>query len=129
MTAVVWVHTQDRRLLAVLPHETDVWFLPGGLPEAGESLAETTVREVAEETGINLRPGELTELTRVRAKAWGRPGLVELVCMTGGAGGDVQPLALGEIFQIGWINTLDRSGCARAVQSVIDYLHEREIID
>ncbi len=31
-----------------------VWALPKGTPEAGESLAETAVREVSEETGLGV---------------------------------------------------------------------------
>jgi 8-oxo-dGTP pyrophosphatase MutT (NUDIX family) len=36
--------------------------IPGGRREAGESLAQTAVREVHEETGWHLDPGALTQL-------------------------------------------------------------------
>jgi 8-oxo-dGTP diphosphatase len=35
------------------------WELPGGYDEAGESLEETAVREVLEETGLNVDVGDL----------------------------------------------------------------------
>ena len=35
-----------------------VWGLPKGTPEDGESLEETAVREVCEETGLEVRIGE-----------------------------------------------------------------------
>ena len=38
------------------------WTLPGGLLELGESLLEGVVREVREETGLNVEPVELIEL-------------------------------------------------------------------
>jgi len=45
----------DRVLLAY--HEDDeAWLLPGGSLEAGESLADGLVREVREETGVDVRP-------------------------------------------------------------------------
>ena len=38
------------------------WSLPGGLLELGESLAAAVVREVREETGLDVEPVELVEL-------------------------------------------------------------------
>ncbi|MBN9099520.1 MAG: NUDIX domain-containing protein [Pseudonocardia sp.] len=36
-----------------------LWSVPGGRVEAGESDAEALVREMHEETGLTVRPGEL----------------------------------------------------------------------
>lgn len=36
--------------------DNDLWALPGGGMEIGESLAETVVREVYEETGLQVEP-------------------------------------------------------------------------
>lgn len=38
------------------------WTLPGGLLELGESLASGVIREVQEETGLEVEPVELVEL-------------------------------------------------------------------
>ena len=38
------------------------WSIPGGLIEVGEALAEAVVREVSEETGLEVEPVELVEL-------------------------------------------------------------------
>jgi 8-oxo-dGTP diphosphatase len=38
------------------------WSIPGGLIEVGESLTEAVVREVCEETGLEIEPIELLEL-------------------------------------------------------------------
>jgi 8-oxo-dGTP diphosphatase len=35
------------------------WLIPGGTVELGESLTEAVVREVREETGLIVRPGEV----------------------------------------------------------------------
>ncbi len=38
------------------------WSIPGGLVNVGETLREAVVREVSEETGLLVEPGELVEL-------------------------------------------------------------------
>lgn len=39
--------------------ESDLWCAPGGGVERGQSLAGNLVREVREETGLEIRPGRL----------------------------------------------------------------------
>jgi ADP-ribose pyrophosphatase YjhB (NUDIX family) len=36
--------------------DNSLWALPGGVMEAGESISDTVVREVREETGYDVRP-------------------------------------------------------------------------
>ncbi|MEO3778826.1 NUDIX domain-containing protein [Micromonospora sp. B11E3] len=61
------------------PHHPNVWGLPGGHWEPGETIAETAVRELREETGLapeaSLRPfavQELPQIDRVKHYYWGR---------------------------------------------------------
>ncbi|MFD4117087.1 NUDIX hydrolase [Streptomyces niveus] len=50
VTAVVC--DDDGRLLLIHKTDNDLWALPGGGHDLGESVGDTVVREVAEETGI-----------------------------------------------------------------------------
>ncbi|WP_330478293.1 NUDIX domain-containing protein [Streptomyces platensis] len=50
VTAVV--RDEDGRLLLIHKTDNGLWALPGGGHDIGESIAETVVREVEEETGI-----------------------------------------------------------------------------
>lgn len=42
-----------------LPPKADYWAIPGGFLEQGETLAEGAARELREETGLVLPPGQL----------------------------------------------------------------------
>lgn len=58
MTGVV---VEDGRIL-LLNQDTGTgrsWSLPGGKLEAGETLAQALVREMKEETGLDVEPGRL----------------------------------------------------------------------
>ena len=53
---VVAAVLHEGRVLLTKREDLPVWCLPGGGIEAGESLAQTAVREVREETGLVVEP-------------------------------------------------------------------------
>lgn len=51
---------KDRMLMVKQHHEDhDIWMVPGGGIKDGESAAEAAVREVKEETGLDIEVGSL----------------------------------------------------------------------
>jgi 8-oxo-dGTP pyrophosphatase MutT (NUDIX family) len=64
--AAVVLFDAESRLLLCLHSEKKIWVLPGGIIEPGESPADAAVREVWEETGLNV------ELTAVHAVYGGK---------------------------------------------------------
>ncbi|MBI1259878.1 MAG: NUDIX domain-containing protein [Chloroflexi bacterium] len=57
-------------ILLTLRHDFEVWCLPGGELDDGESLAEAARREVREETGLDV---ELTRLVGMYSRVGWRP--------------------------------------------------------
>jgi ADP-ribose pyrophosphatase YjhB (NUDIX family) len=61
---VTGILIEDGQIL-LLNQDTDgprTWSLPGGKVEDGETLAQALVREMREETGVEVRPGRLLYL-------------------------------------------------------------------
>lgn len=114
-----WACFEAGRLLVVRPHRVPVWFLPGGLVEPGESLAEAAAREANEEVGVTISPEALQPWTVVSAPAHGRTDIiVDITVHVGDYTGAIE--ALDEIAEIGWVTASEREACADAIKLVID---------
>lgn len=62
------------RVLVVRKHGTTRFMQPGGKPEAGETAAETLLRELQEELGLMLAEDDLLPLGRFVSAAANEPG-------------------------------------------------------
>lgn len=54
VAATAFVQDDQGRVLLQRRTDNDLWALPGGTQDIGETLAQTVVREVLEETGITV---------------------------------------------------------------------------
>lgn len=62
---------QNDRILLTKRKDFEVWCLPGGHVDGGESVARAAIREVAEETGLSVRLNRLVGLYSIpEAKSW-----------------------------------------------------------
>jgi len=126
--ASTWACVRDRRLLVVRPAGTAAFYVPGGKPEPGETLAETAAREVREETGISLAVDRLRPFTEITAPAYGRPGTdVRLVSFL--APSDEEPIPSAEIEEIDWFTSADVHRCAPAIRLLIGELVAAGLLD
>ncbi|MEG0157223.1 MAG: NUDIX hydrolase [Anaerovoracaceae bacterium] len=57
----VVIQDEEKRILMVCQHheDRDIWMVPGGAIEPGETSLRAAVREVKEETGLDIRVGKL----------------------------------------------------------------------
>jgi 8-oxo-dGTP diphosphatase len=83
-----------------------LWSVPGGRVEAGESLRDAVVREVAEETGLRITPGPLAGVLEIL----GPPHYVVLDFHAAVEGETTEPHAGGDAAEARWVALGDISG-------------------
>ena len=95
VVALVFIRKEDTLLLVKQSYGEQYWSLPGGVMEAGESIDQTAIREVKEETGLDIRLGRLIGV-------YSKPGEVGLALTFEGfiEGGKLQ--ADNEVSEVGY---------------------------
>lgn len=127
--AIVWICLRDKRVLCTRTGGKDVFYMPGGKRESGESDWEALRREIQEELNVDLKPATVTEIMTVTDIAHGYPSptKVRMKCFRADYGGAIAPSS--EIEEIAWFSFADRDRCAPAAQKVLEGLYERQLID
>lgn len=64
--AMAFVQDDEGRILMIHRTDNDLWALPGGAQDIGETIAQTAARETLEETGIDI---EITGLVGIYSDA------------------------------------------------------------
>jgi 8-oxo-dGTP diphosphatase len=126
---LAWLHLRDRQILCCRSHGRDLFYLPGGKRETGESDATALVRELQEELTITLDPATLHFAVVLEAPADGQAAgtMVRLTCYFGDYEGALQPSR--EIAEIAWLTRADRERVSIAAQRVMDWLQTERLLD
>jgi 8-oxo-dGTP pyrophosphatase MutT (NUDIX family) len=100
------------------------WTLPKGTPDIGETIEETALREVAEETGVEGRSlGKLGDVRYVYSRAGARIFKIVsfyLVRYSRGRLGELSPEQRREVAEARWLPLAD-------AESLLAYRGEREM--
>ncbi|WP_448002219.1 NUDIX domain-containing protein [Agromyces bauzanensis] len=120
---------RDRRVLMVTARDREVYYMPGGKIDAGESAAEAAAREAREEVDLDLDPDGLDELFEVVVQAHGEPDgrLVRMRVFL--AQTDAAPAASAEVGALHWVTTADTHRCPPAGAEVLRRLAASGVID
>lgn len=90
------VVNDESRVLAIRRRDNGHWEPPGGVLELDETIEEGLVREIREETGLTVRPEQLTGVYKNMNR-----GIVALVFRCSVANGSVT--TTGEATEIAWL--------------------------
>lgn len=120
---------RDRRVLMVTARDRDVYYMPGGKIDPGETAAGAAAREAGEEVALVLDAGTLTELFEVRTQAHGEPDGRQVHMSVFLAETDALPEPSGEVGAVHWVTTSDAERCPPAGRAVLDRLADLDLID
>jgi ADP-ribose pyrophosphatase YjhB (NUDIX family) len=108
----------EGKILLTKREDFEVWCLPSGGVEEGESLAEAAIRETKEETGIDV---ELTRLVGVYSRLGGIPHVHAVLYEAKPIGGDLK-LQLGETIDVKYF-------ASDEIPREIAFAHQKRIAD
>jgi ADP-ribose pyrophosphatase YjhB (NUDIX family) len=85
------------QVLLTKREDLEIWCLPGGHVDAGESIAETAIREAREETGLEI---QLTRLVGIYSEPnWGGEGIHIVLFAARPIDGHLRP-QVGEVIDL-----------------------------
>lgn len=101
---LAWIEIQDGKILMARSRGKDIFYIPGGKREAGESDAEALIREIQEELAVTVQERGLNYYGTFSAQAHGQTEgvLVQMTCYQGAYMGRLE--ASSEIEEIRWLN-------------------------
>jgi 8-oxo-dGTP diphosphatase len=127
MTAIdkiAWIRLEGGKILSTRSRGKDVYYLPGGKREPGETDIQTLVREIDEELAVAIAPASVTHTGTFQAQAHGHAtGItVRMTCYTADYRGTLAPSS--EIEELIWLTYADRDRVSPVDQLIFDHLHE-----
>lgn len=125
---IAWIRFDARRILSTRSRGKDVYYLPGGKREPGETDLQALVREIDEELAVAITPGSAEHFGTFQAQAHGHaPGVeVRMTCYTADFRGTLTPSS--EIEEIAWLTYADRDRVSPVDQIIFDHLHETGLL-
>jgi 8-oxo-dGTP diphosphatase len=120
---------RDRRVLMVTARGREVWYMPGGKIDPGETEADAAAREAEEEVGVRVDPAALDRLFTVLIQAHGEPSGRLVRMSVFGAESVDEPVPGNEVSAVHWATSTDEPRCPPAGVEVLRRLHAAGLID
>jgi 8-oxo-dGTP diphosphatase len=125
---IAWIHMVDGRVLAARSKGKELYYIPGGKRDPGETDHDTLIREVEEELTVRIKPETITHFGDFEAKADGKEEgvLVKMACYFADFEGELN--VSSEIEELAWLSYRDRERVSQVSQLIWDRLHKLDLL-
>ena len=123
---LAWIFIKDGKLLMVRSKGKELFYLPGGKREAGESDEQALVREIKEEISVDLVPNSIKYIETFTGQADGKAEGVSVTCYLAEYAGELSPDA--EIEELKFVDGNDRAVCSLAALVAVDWLEANQFL-
>lgn len=125
---VAWIRLRDGKFPSTRSRGKDVYYIPGGKREPGETDIETLAREISEELTVAIETASATHVGTFEAQAHGHPNgtMVRMTCYSAHYQGTLAPS--NEIAELIWLTYADRERVSPVDQLIFDHLHENSLL-
>lgn len=126
---LAWLYLKDKKLLGARSHNRNIYYIPGGKREPGESDIETLIREIKEELSVDLIPSSIKYAETFKDQAHGKPKgqLVKITCYFADFTGTIK--ANTEVEEVLWLSHKDKSKCSEITGTIMDWLKTKGLLD
>lgn len=121
---IAWIRLDSGKILSTRSRGKDVYYIPGGKREPGETDLQTLVREIDEELAVTIAPDTARHFGTFEAQAHGHATgvTVRMTCYTADYRGTLTPSS--EIEELIWLVYADRDRVSPVDRLIFDHLHE-----
>ncbi|WP_199432506.1 NUDIX hydrolase [Qaidamihabitans albus] len=125
---IAWTKLENGKILSTRSHGKDVYYLPGGKREPGETDMETLAREIGEELTVVVETDSATHVGTFEGQAHGHPTgtAVRMTCYAADYQGTLTPNS--EIAELIWLTYADRDRVSPVDQIIFDHLRQRSLL-
>lgn len=126
---LAFIEIRGRKILVTLSKGKDIWYIPGGKREAGESDVQALEREVKEELSVVIDMQSVKPYGVFTAQAHGKPVgvMVRMSCYTGSYIGHLK--AGAEIEKYDYFSYSQMGLCSEVDKLIFEDLKQKGLID
>jgi 8-oxo-dGTP pyrophosphatase MutT (NUDIX family) len=126
---LAWLHLEDKKLLTARSLGKELFYIPGGKRESGESDQQALIREIKEEISVDIIEKSIKYAENFSAQADGKSEgvIVNLTCYYADYIGELTPDS--EIAELRLLSSVDKSVCSKATVAAIDWLATQGLIE